>query len=76
METVVLLTTSLISFFYFFVIVPKINEHQKLSELEFIKSVNEQLVLVQDYLKKLDTVLREKEEHIMKCILYSAVRAC
>ena len=76
METIVLLTTSLISFFYFFVIVPKINEHQKLYELEFIKSVNEQLVLVQDYLKKLDTVLREKEEHIMKCILYSAVRAC
>ena len=76
METVVLLTMSVISFVYFFVIVPKISEHQKFSELECIKGVNEQLVLVQDYLKKLDTVLQEKEEHIMKCILYSAVRVC
>lgn len=76
METVVLLTTSLISFVYFFVIVPKISKHQKLSEIECIKGVNEQLVLIQDFLRKLDTVLREKEEHIMKCILYSAVRVC
>ena len=38
--------------------------------------MNEQLVLVQDYLKKLDTVLHEKEEHIMRCILYSAVHVC
>ena len=76
METVVLLTTSFISFVYFFVIVPKISKHQKLSEIECIKGVNEQLVLIQDFLRKLDTVLREKEEHIMKCILYSAVRVC
>ena len=76
METVVLLTMSLVSCFYFFVIVPKINECQKCYEIEFIRGVNEQLVLVQDYLKKLDTILQEKEEHIMKCILYSAVRVC
>lgn len=76
METVVLLTMSVISFVYFFVIVPKISKHRKLSEFECIKGVNEQLVLVQDFLTKLDTVLREKEEHIMKCILYSAVRVC
>ena len=74
METVVLLTTSFISFVYFFVIVPKISKHQKLSEIECIKGVNEQLVLIQDFLRKLDTVLREKRVDTTVTLQFKDVR--
>ena len=76
MEVFVFVTTSFVVCICIFASVAMIDRHRELSEIDFCKEVYEQLSRIQNYIDTLETVLRDKEEHIMKCILYSAVRLC
>ena len=76
MEAVIFVTTSLVIYICVFAILAKTDEHKKNAEIDFFKDVQRRFCLIQDYINNLEKVLREKEEHIMRCILHSTVRVC